>query len=104
MTKNNVRKKPTAREMASAKIEINTRVNELYKVTKELDNVIGLFIEMKGEKDNLNTYIEKRYREYHEEMEKKNEQKANGKVDKGDISANPDNPRSGTEGVRQESK
>jgi hypothetical protein len=104
MTKNTVRKKPTAREMASAIIEINTRVNELYKITRELDSVVGLFIEMKGDKEKFNVYVDKKYSEYQKAMEKKDEQKANGKVDKGDIPANPNNPRSGTEGIRQESK
>ena len=104
MAKNNVRKKPTAREMASAIIEINGRVGELYRVVKELDTVLGLYVELKGDKEKFNVYIEKKYQEFKEMKEKENDQKPNGEVNKGNIPPNPTDKGSGTEGIRQESK
>ena len=41
MAKNNVRKKPTVKEMASAIIEINNKTNELYKIVKQIDGALG---------------------------------------------------------------
>ena len=58
--KNNVRKKPTAKEMASAIIEINNRTNELLGITRQLDSIFGLYIEMKGDKEQFNAYVERR--------------------------------------------
>ena len=45
--RNKVRKKPTAKEMASAIIEINNKVNECFSFCRELDNIFGLYISMK---------------------------------------------------------
>ena len=45
MAKNKVRKKPTAKEIASAVIEINNKVNHSLRMGEELDNVLGLYIE-----------------------------------------------------------
>lgn len=101
--KNKVRKKPTAREMASAIIEINGKTNELYKVLKDLDGILGLYIEMKGDKDKFNVFLKEKHEKYKRKMKEENDKKPNGKADKEDIPANPDNTRSGTERVRKES-
>jgi hypothetical protein len=101
--KNKVKKKPTAKEMASAIIEINGKTNELYKVLKDIDGILGLYIEMKGDKDKFNVFLKEKHEEYERKMKEENDKKANGKADKEDIPANPDNKRSGTEGIRKES-
>jgi hypothetical protein len=101
--KNNVRKKPTAKEMASAIIEINGKTNELYKVLKDIDGILGLYIEMKGDKDKFNVFLKEKHEEHERKMKEENDKKANGKADKKDIPANPDNTGSGTEGIRKES-
>lgn len=99
--KNKVRKKPTAKEMASAIIEVNKRVNEVIDVTRNMDNILGLYIEMKGDLKNFNQYIEQKVKE----REKiKNDSKKNGKSDKPNLQKDTDNEGSGTEGVRQEAK
>lgn len=101
MAKNKVRKKPTAREMASTIIEINNKVNYLYDVIRGFDGVFTIFLEMENKKDKL----EKKLEEIKKENERKaNEQKENGKADTKDIPADSDNKGSGTERVRETAK
>ena len=107
MAKNNVRKKPTAKEMASAIIEINNKLDSLYRITRELDSVLGLYVEMKGDKKQFNAYVDKKYTEYQrqmEEMSKKNDKETNGSPDKPNLQGDTDGEGSGTEGIRTESK
>ena len=56
--KNKVRRKPTAKEMASAIIEINNKVNECFSVLRQLDEILGLYVKMKGDSDKFNKFIE----------------------------------------------
>ena len=100
MAKNKVKKKPTIKEMASAIIEINAKVNNNYALIKQLDTILGLYVEMKKENDKLNEYIMKR----REEMDKENEQKENGNADKPNLQGDTDGESSGTERVRKEGK
>ena len=100
MAKNKVKKKPTIKEMASAIIEINAKVNNNYALIKQLDTILGLYVEMKKDNDILNEYIMKR----REEMDKQNEQKENGKTDKPNLQGDTDGESSGTEGVRKAGK
>lgn len=102
--KNKVRRKPTSKEIAAVLIEINQKVDNLYRIAREIDGVIGMYVEMNGHREKLNAYIDKKYKEFQKSTEKENEQKRNGTVDKGNISANPENKGSGPEGIRQESK
>ena len=102
--KNKVKKKPTAKEMASAIIEINGKTNELYKVLRDLDGIVGLYIEMKGDKDKFNAYLEKVQEEYQEKVKKENDKKANGKADNLNLQGDTDGEGSRAEGIRQESK
>tara|TARA_R100001594_G_scaffold149739_1_gene208432 strand:- start:352 stop:663 length:312 start_codon:yes stop_codon:yes gene_type:complete len=99
--KNNVRKKPTAKEMASAIIEINNRVNGLHNVVKQLDSILGLYIEMKGDKKQFNAYVDKRYDDYMAEMEK-NDTKKDENADKPNLQGNTEDEGSGAKGVRKE--
>ena len=97
MAKNNVRKKPTVKEMASAIIEINNKTNELYKIVKQIDGALGLFVEMEGKTEEFNAYINKKV----EEMENTNDTKADGEADKQNLQTNTEDKSSGTKGVRK---
>ena len=100
MAKHKVKKKPTIKEMASAIIEINAKVNNNYALLKQLDTIVGLYVEMKKDNEKLNKYISKR----REEMSKENEQKENENADKPNLQADTDSESSGTEGIRKEGK
>ncbi len=102
--KNNVRKKPTAKEMASAIIEINHRTNDLYNVVKQLDSVIGLYIEMKGDKEKFSAYVDDKHEAFIAEMEKKDDAEKDGKADNQNLQGDTDGESSGTKGVRKEGK
>ena len=94
MAKNNIKKKPTARELGSAIIEINNKVNYNTSLLRQFDEILGLYMKMKGDLGKFDEYLKN-------EMEKrKDESEANGKADKENIPANPENEGSGTEGVR----
>tara|TARA_R100000734_G_scaffold18773_1_gene16497 strand:+ start:1226 stop:1528 length:303 start_codon:yes stop_codon:yes gene_type:complete len=97
MAKNNVRKKPTVKEMASAIIEINNKTNELYKIVKQIDGALGLFVEMEGKTEEFNAYINKKV----EEMENTNDTKTDGKADKQNLQADTEDKSSRTKGVRK---
>ena len=97
MAKNKVKKKPTAKEIASAIIEITTKVNDCFAIIRELDNVLGLYISMKGDMKKFNKFLEKTVKEA-------NDTKGNEESDKKDIQANSGNEGSGSEGVRKEAK
>ena len=94
--KNKVKRKPTAREMASAIIENNNKVNECFSILRQLDEILGLYVKMNGDSDKFNKFIEGEI-----EKRKKNDEKRDGKPDSGDIPKDSGNKRSGTEGVRQ---
>ena len=101
MAKNKVRKKPTAKEMASAIIDINNRLEYLYDVIRGFDSVFTVFLEMEGKKEGL----EKRLVEIkHENERKANEEKANEKSNNPNLRGDTDGEGRRTEGVRQESK
>lgn len=97
MAKNNVRKKPTVKEMASAIIEINNKTNELYKIVKQIDGALGLFVEMEGKTEEFNAYINKKV----EEMENTNDTKADGEADKQNLQTDTEDKSSRTKGVRK---
>ena len=104
MAKNSVRKKPTAKEMASAIIEINNKTNELYSVVRQLDSILGLYIDMKDDKTKFNAYVDKAQKEHQAQMEKENDTKKNGKADKPNLQGDTDGKSSGTKGVRKAGK
>tara|TARA_R100000458_G_scaffold12744_1_gene10537 strand:- start:705 stop:1010 length:306 start_codon:yes stop_codon:yes gene_type:complete len=97
--KNKVKKKPTAKEMASAIIEINSKVNNIYKVVQQLDNIIGLYIEMKKDIEEFNIYVEKRSKEQQEKAE--NDSRKNEEANKSNLQGDTDGESRGTEGVRE---
>ena len=95
--KNKVKKKPTAKEMASAIIEINSKVNNMYNMIRGFDSIFTIYLEQKGDKEAL----EKKLQEMEKEREKANEQKKNGKADKPNLQGDTDGESSGTKGVRK---
>ena len=99
--KNKVKRKPTNREMASAIIEINAKVNRCGELMKELDNVLGLYIEMKGDIKSFNSYIEAKFKP---KKEKKDDSKANGKADKPNLQGDTDGKSSRSKRVRKKGK
>ena len=50
------KKKPTIKEVASVTIELNKKVNELYHVVRDLDNLFGLYIRMNKHMNEFNEY------------------------------------------------
>ena len=68
--KNKVKRKPTNREMASAIIEINSKVNHCLEIAKNLDNVIGLYIEMKGDLEYFNKHIDKKLKKENKRLDR----------------------------------
>ena len=95
--KNKVRKKPPAKEMASAIIEINNKVNECYSFCRELDNIFGLYISMKKYIKKFNAYIEKKAKE-------KDDAKKYENADKPNLQGDTNGESSGAEGVREKAK
>ena len=116
--KPSVKKKPTIKEMASVVITINDKLHEMIGVVNQLDRVLGMYISMKGDNDELNQldrvlgmYISMKgdndelNKFITEEMDKAKERydaEQNEKADSGDISGDTDGEGSGTEGVREE--
>ncbi len=92
------KKKPTNKEMANAIVEINNKVNEMVNVVYNLDNVVGMYIRMKGDLKDFNKYLEQKAKEMRDDKEK------NGKADKKDIQSDSKDEGSGSEGVRKEEK
>jgi hypothetical protein len=99
--KNKVRRKPTAKEMASAIIEINGKVNEVTIVCRELDRVLGMYIEMKGDLKKFNAYVEQVVKKKEEEQ---NDAKTNERPDKPNLQGDTDGEGSRTERVREKAK
>ena len=94
--KSKVRKKPTNKEMTNAIIEINKKVNDCFSICRELDNIIGLYISMKGDMKEFNKHIEGKVKE-----REKNDAKTNGDTDGKNLQGNTEDESSRTERVRQ---
>ena len=92
------KKKPTNKEMANAIVEINNRVNEIANVIYNLDNVVGMYIRMKGDLEDFNKYLEQKAKEMEDDS------KTDGKAAESDIQKDTDDESSGTKGVRKEDK
>ena len=95
-----VRKKPTNREMAGVIIEMNSKLENVYRYIGQLDNILGLYIEMNKHSEKFNKFIELKQKELNE----KNDKKTNGKTDKEDISSDSGNKGARPKRVRKKSK
>ena len=96
--KPSVKKKPTIKEMASVVITINDKLHEMIAVVNQLDRVLGMYISMKGDNDELNKFIDKE----HKKAKERYDAEQNEKADSGDIPGDTDGEGSGAEGVREE--
>ena len=77
--------------------ELETGINEAFKVLRQLDSIVGMYVDMKKDGDKFNKYIAKKQKE----MEKENDAKADGDADKPNLQGDTDGESSGTEGVRE---
>ena len=98
------KKKPTIKEVASVTIELNKKVNELYHVVRDLDNLFGLYIRMNKHMNEFNEYVKKKVKESKLKAEQENDSKENESSNTVNIPANTNNEGSGAEGVRAEGK
>ena len=64
------RKKPTIKEIANVVVEINKRVNEAHMVLRQLDDILGLYIKMKGDMKKFRVYLDKMVDERNKENDK----------------------------------
>ena len=64
------KKKPTMKEMANVVVEINKKVNEAHMVLRQLDDILGLYIKMKGDMTEFRAYLDKMVAERTEEHDK----------------------------------
>ena len=94
------KKKPTMKEMANVVVEFNKKVNEAHMVLRQLDDILGLYIKMKGDMKEFRAYLDKMVAERTEEHDKE----ADGNADKPNLQGDTDGESSGTEGVRQEAE
>tara|TARA_Y100000310_G_C20358792_1_gene657957 strand:+ start:400 stop:723 length:324 start_codon:yes stop_codon:yes gene_type:complete len=107
MARPSVRKKPTNKEMASAIIEINNKVNEMgeainqaFSTLRQLDAIVGMYVDMSGKTDEFNEFIIKKQ----EELKELNDAKRNENTDTGDIPEDSEDEGSGSERVREKSE
>ena len=92
------RKKPTIKEIANVVVEINKRVNEAHMVLRQLDDILGLNIKMKGDMKKFRVYLDKMV----DERNKENDKETDEGIDIPDIREHPENEGSGAEGIRKE--
>ena len=92
------KKKPTMKEMANVVIEINKKVNENYSILRQLDDILGLYVDMKGDMKEFHEFLKKKFAE----RDAKDDKKTDGKIDIPDIQEHSEDEGSGAEGVREE--
>ena len=92
------KRKPTMKEMANVVIEINKKVNENYSILRQLDDILGLYVDMKGDMKEFHEFLKKKFAE----RDAKDDKKADGKIDIPDIQEQSEDKGSGAEGVREE--
>jgi hypothetical protein len=72
-------------------------LNEAFSIIRQLDAVVGTYVEFNKHGDAFNEYIIKR----REEIGKINDAKADGEADKPNLQGDTDGESSGSEGVRE---
>ena len=95
-----VRKKPTAREIASAIIEMNERLTQIGNYTNHIDRIFGLYLDFKDERKEFENYVNELIKQENKEDDKKKD----GISDKKDLPKNTKNKRRRTKRVRKKSK
>jgi allophanate hydrolase subunit 1 len=95
-----VRKKATNKELTTAMIDVNQKLNHLYSMVRGFDSIFTIYLDLKGDKKMLEKKLEQLEKERKKQQD---EQKKNGSTDKGNLSENTDGERGRAEGVRQKS-
>jgi hypothetical protein len=102
-----VRKKPTAREIASALIEMNQRIIEnrehieqIGGYTNHIDRVFGLFLDFRGYRKEFEVFVNELVKKENE----KNDKKENGDSNTKDLPKDTKNKRRRSKRVRKKSK
>ena len=98
------KKKPTIKEVASVTIEINQKVNEIakgldeaYAIIRQLDSIIGMYVDMNGHNEKFNAHIIQKQKEAQEA----NDAKADGEADKPNLQGDTEGESSGSKGIRE---
>ena len=96
--------KPTNKQRDNAIGELIGKVNEIaegltknFDITRQLDVIIGMYVEMNGHKEKFDKFII----ETQERMKEENDAKADGNADKPSLQENTNGESSGTERVRE---
>ena len=99
--------KPTNKQRDNAIGELIGKTNELaegltkaYEIIRQLDVVIAMYVDMKGDKKEFEEFIAKAQEKMKKEKEE-NDAKADGNADKPNLQGDTDGESSGTEGVRE---
>ena len=99
--------KPTNKQRDNAIGELIGKTNEIadgltkaYEIIRQLDVVIAMYIDMKGDKKEFEEFIAKAQEKMKKEKEE-NDAKADGNADKPNLQGDTDGESSGTEGVRE---
>ena len=95
--------KPTNKERDRAIGELYARTNQQNEQLRQLDVIVGLYIDMKGDKKEFNEHIVEMQKKMREEDEK-NDSKENGETDKPNLQGDTDGESSGSKGVRKKRK
>ena len=100
----NFKKKPTVKELADLAMqhnkqitEIGNAVNQAFSTLRQLDAIVGMYVEFKHDGPKFNKFIE----EKQEEMRKLDDAKANGKADKPNLQGDTEGESSGSKGIRE---
>ena len=100
----NFKKKPTVKELANVAMEHNKQIaemgnaiNQAFSVIRQLDAIVGMYVDFKHDGPKFNEFIE----EKQEEMRKLNDAKANAEADKPNLQGDTNGESSGSEGVRE---
>ena len=94
-----VRKKPTAKEIASAIIEINQRLQHLGEYVTHVDKILGMYLDFTGKRKEFEDYINKLI-----EDNKENDKKEDGDSNKKDLPKDTGNKRRRSKRVRKKAK
>ena len=102
------KKKPTIKEVASVTIEINQKVNEIaqgldeaYAIIRQLDSVIGMYVDMNGHNEKFTKFIQEKVNQW---KESQNDSKGNGDADKPNLQEDTKGKSSGAKRVRKKAK
>ena len=102
--------KPTNKQRDAAISDLYNRdkvreqqVNEIYGIARQLDVILGTYIEFDGKKEKFNKHVAELQEKMKKEQEE-NDAKKDGEADKPNLQGDTDGESSGSEGIREEGK